>query len=130
MRIVYVLTSLGMGGAEKQALAVAERMEKRGHAVAVLVLRPRVPEEWPTTVEPCYLGMRKTPLERVAGLVRGAPFCCGIFGRTWSIATAFTPTFLLACSGCGCRTSWWSRRFITCMRAAGRACWPTGSRMY
>ena len=26
MRIVYLLTSLGVGGAEKQALAVAERM--------------------------------------------------------------------------------------------------------
>jgi len=43
MRIVYLLTSLGVGGAEKQALAVAERMAKRGHTVAVLVLMPRLP---------------------------------------------------------------------------------------
>ncbi len=128
MRIVYVLTSLGMGGAEKQALAVAERMEKRGHAVALLVLRPRVPEEWPTAVETTYLGMRKTPLSVLAGLVAAAVFC-GIFGRTWCTATAFTPTFLRVCSGCGCRASWWSPPFTTCMRAAGRACWPTGSRM-
>ncbi len=42
MRIVTVLTSLGVGGAEKQALAVAERMAKRGHAVALVVLRPRL----------------------------------------------------------------------------------------
>ena len=34
MRIVYVLTSLGMGGAERQALAQAERMAERGHSVA------------------------------------------------------------------------------------------------
>ena len=74
MRIVYVLTSLGMGGAEKQALALAERMEKSGHAVALLVLRPRLPEEWPATVETAWLGVRKTPLSVLAGLVRGYRF--------------------------------------------------------
>ncbi len=74
MRIVYVLTSLGMGGAEKQALALAERMEKRGHQVALLVLRPRVPEEWPTAVGASRLGMRKTPLSLLAGFVRGYRF--------------------------------------------------------
>jgi glycosyltransferase involved in cell wall biosynthesis len=74
MRIVYVLTSLGMGGAEKQALAVAERMAKRGHVVALLVLRPRLPEEWPTAVDTTYLGMRKTPLSVLKGLVRGRRF--------------------------------------------------------
>ena len=40
MRIVTVLNSLGMGGAEKLALAVAERMAERGHTVALLVLMP------------------------------------------------------------------------------------------
>jgi glycosyltransferase involved in cell wall biosynthesis len=74
MRIVYVLTSLGMGGAEKQALAVADRMEKRGHIVALLVLRPRVPEEWATAVETAYLGMCKTPLSLLTGLVRAHRF--------------------------------------------------------
>ena len=74
MRIVYVLTSLGMGGAEKQALAVAERMEKRGHSVALLVLKPRVPEEWPTMVETAYLGMRKTALSVLTDLMRGRRF--------------------------------------------------------
>ncbi len=74
MRIVYVLTSLGMGGAEKQALAVAERMEKRGHRVALLVLRPRMPEEWATAVETAYLGICKTPLSLLTGLVRGHRF--------------------------------------------------------
>jgi glycosyltransferase involved in cell wall biosynthesis len=74
MRIVYVLTSLGMGGAEKLALALAERMEKRGHAVALLVLLPRLPEEWPTGIDTVYLGMRKTPLSVLASLVRGRRF--------------------------------------------------------
>ena len=36
MRIVYVLTSLGVGGAEKQAIALAEQMQLRGHSVAIL----------------------------------------------------------------------------------------------
>jgi glycosyltransferase involved in cell wall biosynthesis len=68
MRIITVLNSLGMGGAEKQALAVAERMMTRGHAVAVLVLRPRVAEEWPSPVEPVHLGVRRTPVSVLAGL--------------------------------------------------------------
>ena len=64
MRIAYVLTSLGVGGAERQALALAERMAARGHAVSLVVLRSRQPEEWPTTLDPdCIvrLGMRKNP---------------------------------------------------------------------
>jgi hypothetical protein len=42
MRIVYVLTSLGMGGAERLVLDLASRMEKHRHAVSILVLRPPV----------------------------------------------------------------------------------------
>jgi hypothetical protein len=74
MRIVYVLTSLGMGGAEKQALAVAERMGKRGHAVALLILRPRLAEEWPTTLDTTHLEMRKTPASPFVGLFRARRF--------------------------------------------------------
>ena len=74
MRIVYVLTSLGIGGAERQVVALAELMAARGHAVSLLVLRPRQPEEWPTTVDCAYLDMRKTPVSLVAGLVRACLF--------------------------------------------------------
>jgi glycosyltransferase involved in cell wall biosynthesis len=74
MRIVYVLTSLGMGGAERQALAVAERMARRGHAVALLVLRPPVPEQWPTTLRAVHLGMKKTPVSLFSGLAQGRRF--------------------------------------------------------
>ena len=74
MRIVYVLTSLGMGGAERQALGLAERMAARGHTVAVLVLRPRFPEEWPTALDVFRLEMRRTPFSLLAGLARGRLF--------------------------------------------------------
>jgi glycosyltransferase involved in cell wall biosynthesis len=68
MRIAYLLTSMGIGGAERQTLALAERMKARGHAVALLVLRGRQPEQWPTTLNPVYFDMRKTPASLLAGL--------------------------------------------------------------
>jgi glycosyltransferase involved in cell wall biosynthesis len=71
MRIVTVLTSLGMGGAEKLALAVAERMAQRGHDVAMLSLMPHLREQWPTTLPVTYLGMRKNPASAAAGFGRG-----------------------------------------------------------
>jgi glycosyltransferase involved in cell wall biosynthesis len=74
MRIVTVLTSLGMGGAEKLALAVAERMARRGHDVAMLSLMPRLTEQWPTTLPVTYLYMRKNPASAAAGFGRGRRF--------------------------------------------------------
>jgi glycosyltransferase involved in cell wall biosynthesis len=74
MRIVYVLTSLGMGGAERQALAQAQRMAKRGHMVAILVLRPRLDAEWPTELEAVHLNMRKTPFTFLKGLAQARRF--------------------------------------------------------
>jgi glycosyltransferase involved in cell wall biosynthesis len=74
MRIVTVLTSLGMGGAEKLALAVAERMARHGHDVALLSLMPRLREQWPTTLPVTYLGVRKNPASVAAGFRRGRKF--------------------------------------------------------
>ncbi|MGA9063029.1 MAG: glycosyltransferase [Terracidiphilus sp.] len=74
MRIVYVLTSLGVGGAEKQALAVAERMAKRGHAVALVVLMPPLTEEWPTAIRTVHLGVCKGPISALGGLMRARRF--------------------------------------------------------
>jgi glycosyltransferase involved in cell wall biosynthesis len=74
VRIIYVLTSLGMGGAERQVLALAQRMEDRGHSVLLLVLRPRLAEEWSTDLEVRYLEMRKRPLSLTEGLLRGRKF--------------------------------------------------------
>ena len=74
MRIVYVLTSLGVGGAERQVLALAARMAQRGHSVALMVLRPTVAEEWPTDLPVLRLGMNKSPMGVLAGLARARRF--------------------------------------------------------
>lgn len=71
MRIAYVITSLGMGGAERQVLALAERMAERGHSIALLVLRPRLAEEWPTDIDVVHLEMRKNPIGAMNALARG-----------------------------------------------------------
>ena len=59
MRIVYVLTTLAMGGTERQVLGIAGRMAARGHDVAVLVLRRREPEWLATDLDVVSLEMRK-----------------------------------------------------------------------
>jgi glycosyltransferase involved in cell wall biosynthesis len=77
MRIVYVLTSLGMGGAERLVLDLASRMEKRGHTVSILVLRPPIAEQWPTALPVVHLAMRRTPLSVFGGLARASRFLAG-----------------------------------------------------
>lgn len=74
MRIVYVLTSLGMGGAERQVLGVAGRMAARGHTVALLILRPPLAEQWPTALDVVHLDMRRNPVSVLAGIARGRHF--------------------------------------------------------
>jgi len=74
MRIVYVLTVLGIGGAERQTVTLARRMEQRGHTVALLVLRPRVDEECTTALRVVHLDMRKTPVSALIGLAKGRRF--------------------------------------------------------
>src|ERR1035438_9082548 len=129
MRIVYVLTSLGVGGAVRQALAVADRMAHRGHEVAILVLSPRLVDEWPTNLPTVYLNMRKTPVSFQAGLVEGRRFLRG-FPPTCFTATAFTPTSLLACSNSQYPPPKLSPLFTTFTKAAGCVCWPTASLIY
>jgi glycosyltransferase involved in cell wall biosynthesis len=68
MRIAYMLTSLGKGGAERQVIALAERMATRGHQIVLIVLKPREANEWSTSLEVARLGMRKS----LAG------FCSGL----------------------------------------------------
>ena len=74
MRIVYVLTSLGMGGAERQVLALGERMAARGHTVSLLILRPPLAEEWPTRLGVFHLDMRRNPLAVLRAVARGRRF--------------------------------------------------------
>jgi glycosyltransferase involved in cell wall biosynthesis len=74
MRIVYVLTSLGMGGAERLALALGERMADRGHRTAVLVLRPPVAQQWPTSLEAIHLDVHRSLASFLAGLSQARRF--------------------------------------------------------
>ncbi len=74
MRIVVVLNSLGIGGAERQALAVAEAMVKRGHQVSVLALQSRRPAEWPTALDTLHLDLRKQPESFAAAMLRARRF--------------------------------------------------------
>jgi glycosyltransferase involved in cell wall biosynthesis len=67
MRIAYMLTSLGIGGAERQVIAIAERMAARGHHVLVIVLLSRREHEFPTDIKVVRLDMVKS----LSGLLRG-----------------------------------------------------------
>jgi glycosyltransferase involved in cell wall biosynthesis len=49
-------------------------MEERGHTVAILVLRSRLDEEWPTKLEAAHLDMRKTPISMLKGLAQARRF--------------------------------------------------------
>ena len=77
MRIVYVLPSLGIGGAERQVVALGERMKARGHAVALVALLGPQAEEWPTTVDLFRLDLRRSPTEIVSALFRARRFLRG-----------------------------------------------------
>lgn len=74
MRIAYVLTSLGIGGAERLTLDLADRMTRRGHSVAILVLLPVIEEEWPTALRVVHLDMRKSPGCVIAALWKARRF--------------------------------------------------------
>jgi glycosyltransferase involved in cell wall biosynthesis len=78
MRIVYLLTSLGMGGAERLVLALGSRMAQRSHAITILVLRPPVAEQWPTALPVVHLGMRRTPLSVIGGILEARRILRGI----------------------------------------------------
>ena len=69
MRILYLLTSLGIGGAEKQVILLAERMASKGHTVSLIVLK-HSEEEWPVKFPVLRLNIRKTPM----GILRGLRF--------------------------------------------------------
>ncbi|HTJ30440.1 MAG TPA: glycosyltransferase [Acidobacteriaceae bacterium] len=72
MRILYLVTSLGVGGAERQTIALAERMAARGHTVALLTLK-HVEEELPVRLPVLRLNLAKTPF----GIQKGLRFAAG-----------------------------------------------------
>ncbi|MFP5204195.1 MAG: glycosyltransferase [Acidobacteriota bacterium] len=77
MRIAYLLTSLGIGGAERQVTGLARHLAQRGHTVVLLALRARAPEEWTAEVPIRYLGMRRTPWSVGKGLFQARRFLRG-----------------------------------------------------
>jgi len=74
MRIVYVFNSLAIGGAERQGLALAERMAQRGHTVALLVLKPRLPDELIAAQPIVHLGMTRNPLSLIRSIAEAGFF--------------------------------------------------------
>jgi glycosyltransferase involved in cell wall biosynthesis len=77
MRIAYLLTSLGIGGAERQVIGLARRMAQRGHVVKLFILLPPGKEDWlvnsgPQPLEATHLNVRKQPLNVLQALTRGA----------------------------------------------------------
>ena len=74
MRIVYVLTTLAVGGTERQVLAIAGRMAARGHSVALLVLKPREADDCTTVLDVVHLDIRKSASSLISGLRQGVAF--------------------------------------------------------
>ena len=69
-----MLTSLGVGGAERQVLALAERMSARGHAVALVVLRPHHNDDLSTHLEVVHLNLGKTAGGWIRAIREGGVF--------------------------------------------------------
>src|ERR1700678_3470745 len=81
MRIAYILTSLGVGGAERQVIWLARRMARAGHIVRLVVLLSRGTDDLlaestrEADSEPfdvVYLGIHKRSWSAMRGLARGA----------------------------------------------------------
>lgn len=70
MRILYLLNTLKIGGAERLVIALGERMAARGHDVRVLTLCDASPDDWPTTLQVSHLGIGRNPASLLAGIPR------------------------------------------------------------
>ncbi|MGA8744115.1 MAG: glycosyltransferase [Terracidiphilus sp.] len=77
MRIAYLLTSLGIGGAERQVVALAERMASRGHHVALVVIKAPEKHEWPASVEVVRLNANKSFAGLCSAVIRAHRFLRG-----------------------------------------------------
>ena len=78
MRIVFCISTLAIGGAEKQALLIAEQMRRRGHVVLILVLFSSSSIELETKLPTMRLNQQRS----LAGFV-----------RAWRIARSFLDAF-------------------------------------
>jgi glycosyltransferase involved in cell wall biosynthesis len=66
-----------VGGAERQVLGIAQRMAARGHAVALVVLRPQGPNGLDPNLDVVHLNMDGSVASLLSGLRRGASFVRG-----------------------------------------------------
>jgi glycosyltransferase involved in cell wall biosynthesis len=66
-----------VGGAERQVLGLAQRMAERGHAVALVVLRPLEADGFDTNLDVVHLDMDGSAAGLMSGLRRGASFVRG-----------------------------------------------------
>jgi len=74
MRIAYLVTTLAVGGAERQVVALARGMVARGHSVVILVVKPILPGEIEPGqgIELFSLGIARNPASILLGALRGA----------------------------------------------------------
>lgn len=72
--MAYVLTTLAVGGTEKQVLAIAGRMAARGHAVVLVVLKPQEIDDCATDLSVVHLNIGKDAGSVVEGLRSGYRF--------------------------------------------------------
>lgn len=76
MRIVYCISTLAIGGAEKQALLIAEQMRSRGHIVLVVVLFHSTTLELETRLPTLRLNQPRS----LSGFVRGVRMARSFLG--------------------------------------------------
>lgn len=63
---------MGIGGAERQAVQLAERLQRRGHEVQIFSLLGPQPEEWPAGVPVVYLHLSRGLHSLSAAWIRAA----------------------------------------------------------
>lgn len=71
MNIVFVITGLGMGGAEKQMCLLADRLIAKNHQVSIISLTGKaivIPDN--ENVKIHHLNMKKTPIGLLSGVFR------------------------------------------------------------
>ena len=125
MRMLFLSTSMGMGGADQQLLSAAQVLRDRGHEVLIVSMTPL----GPMGLQARSMGIATESLE----MRRGVPDPRGLLrlvaprprlaSRTSSTATWCTPTSWPARSGWSRRCRRWSPPSTISTRV-GRSGWP------
>lgn len=72
MKIIYVITGMNIGGAEKQLALLAEKMVEHGHQVLIISLSGEVQIPVDEKIIINSLGMSKNPLSMISALFKAA----------------------------------------------------------